>query len=180
MTHISNSLGTDQSGGRIVRPRAQARRRRRWWMPRKAPGTGRSTSRKSAAISWPFPATRCAGRRASASCMAARKCSKTCRRTRAAGEMILNVDFQRSTWKHAPHKFEAGTPDISGAVGLHAAMDYLDAIGREQHRAARPGTGAYAYAQLSRCKRHPPLRPAHRARRAGELPAEKTSTPMTW
>jgi len=29
-----------------------------------------------------------------------------------------------------PHKFEAGTPDIAGAVGLHAAMDYLDAIGR--------------------------------------------------
>ena len=34
------------------------------------------------------------------------------------GEMILNVEFQKSTWKHAPHRFEAGTPDISGAVGL--------------------------------------------------------------
>src|SRR5258707_331397 len=45
------------------------------------------------------------------------------------GEMILNVTFQKSTWKHAPHRFEAGTPDISGAVGLHAAMDYLDSIG---------------------------------------------------
>ena len=31
------------------------------------------------------------------------------------GEMILNVDYQKSTWKHAPHRFEAGTPDISGA-----------------------------------------------------------------
>src|SRR5208282_839148 len=46
------------------------------------------------------------------------------------GEMILSVDFQKSTWKPAPHKFEAGTPDISGAIGLHAAMDYLDQIGR--------------------------------------------------
>src|SRR5256886_4838964 len=48
------------------------------------------------------------------------------------GEMILNVDFQQSTWKHAPHRFEAGTPDISGAIGLHATMDYLDRIGRHK------------------------------------------------
>src|SRR5437762_1766847 len=46
------------------------------------------------------------------------------------GEMILSVEYHKSTWKHAPHKFEAGTPDISGAIGLHAAMDYLDDIGR--------------------------------------------------
>src|SRR3954463_10294003 len=32
------------------------------------------------------------------------------------GEMILNVEFQKSTWKHAPHRFEAGTPDMSGAI----------------------------------------------------------------
>ena len=31
----------------------------------------------------------------------------------------------------APHKFEAGTPNIAGAVGLHAALDYLDALGRK-------------------------------------------------
>ena len=47
------------------------------------------------------------------------------------GEMILNVDYYKTTYKPAPHRFEAGTPDISGAVGLHAALDYLDAIGRE-------------------------------------------------
>ena len=68
------------------------------------------------------------------------------------GEMILNVDFQRSTWKQPPHRFEAGTPDISGAVGLHAAMDYLDQIGR--HNIARHDQElcAYAYAALSRLK----------------------------
>src|SRR2546426_3950644 len=48
------------------------------------------------------------------------------------GEMILSVDFYNTTYKHAPHKFEAGTPDISGPIGLHAAMDYLDGIGREK------------------------------------------------
>ncbi len=47
------------------------------------------------------------------------------------GEMILTVEYQQTEFKKAPHRFEAGTPDISGPVGLHAAMDYLDAIGRE-------------------------------------------------
>ena len=46
------------------------------------------------------------------------------------GEMIASVQFEQSTWNKVPHKFEAGTPDIAGAVGLHAAMDYLDAVGR--------------------------------------------------
>lgn len=66
------------------------------------------------------------------------------------GEMILNVDFQRSTWKHAPHKFEAGTPDISGAVGLHAAMEYLDKLGRPRIAEHDQELGAYAYEKLSR------------------------------
>lgn len=47
------------------------------------------------------------------------------------GEMILNAGYEKTEYKHAPHRFEAGTPDISGPIGLHAAMDYLDAIGRE-------------------------------------------------
>jgi cysteine desulfurase/selenocysteine lyase len=65
------------------------------------------------------------------------------------GEMILDVDWQRSTWKEPPHKFEAGTPDISGAVGLHAAMDYLDAIGRQHIAQHDQELGAYAFARLS-------------------------------
>src|SRR5271165_3105224 len=36
------------------------------------------------------------------------------------GEMILNVDYFKTTYKNAPHRFEAGTPDISGVIGLHA------------------------------------------------------------
>jgi cysteine desulfurase/selenocysteine lyase len=68
------------------------------------------------------------------------------------GEMILNVEFQKSTWKHAPHRFEAGTPDISGAIGLHAAMDYLDKIGRHTIAGHDQEMGAYAFAQLSGLK----------------------------
>src|SRR5258706_2828031 len=68
------------------------------------------------------------------------------------GEMILNVDFHKSTWKHAPHRFEAGTPDISGAVGLHAAMDYLDKIGRPNIAQHEQELGAYAFTKLSGLK----------------------------
>ena len=68
------------------------------------------------------------------------------------GEMILSVSYQKSTWKHAPHRFEAGTPDISGAVGLHAAMDYLDRIGRTRIAEHDQELGAYAYEKLSHFK----------------------------
>jgi cysteine desulfurase/selenocysteine lyase len=47
------------------------------------------------------------------------------------GDMISSVDFFHSTWKEAPHKFEAGTPDFAGAIGLGVALDYLAAIGCE-------------------------------------------------
>jgi cysteine desulfurase/selenocysteine lyase len=66
------------------------------------------------------------------------------------GEMILNVDWQQSSWKPAPHRFEAGTPNIAGAIGLHAAMDYLDRIGRDKIAQHDQELGAYAYAKLSR------------------------------
>jgi len=45
------------------------------------------------------------------------------------GDMIRSVTFERSTWNDLPHKFEAGTPNISGAIGLAAAMDYLETLG---------------------------------------------------
>ena len=52
------------------------------------------------------------------------------------GEMIKEVRFDGTVFNDAPHKFEAGTPNIAGFVGLGAAVDYLDALGRE-HIAAR-------------------------------------------
>jgi len=47
------------------------------------------------------------------------------------GEMISEVTYKGPVFKDGPHKFEAGTPNMSGAVGLAAAMDYIDAIGRQ-------------------------------------------------
>jgi cysteine desulfurase / selenocysteine lyase len=46
------------------------------------------------------------------------------------GEMIETVSFERSTWNRLPYKFEAGTPNIAGAVGLGAAIDWLQAQDR--------------------------------------------------
>jgi cysteine desulfurase / selenocysteine lyase len=46
------------------------------------------------------------------------------------GEMIVSVTYERATFKPAPQKFEAGTPNIAGAIGLGAAVDYLEQIGR--------------------------------------------------
>ena len=68
------------------------------------------------------------------------------------GEMILTADYQKSSYKAPPHRFEAGTPDISGPIGLHAAMDYLDTIGRDKISAHDMEMGAYAFAKLTELK----------------------------
>ena len=48
------------------------------------------------------------------------------------GEMILSVTFEKTTYNKVPHKFEAGTPHIAGAIGMGAAVDYLEAIGLDR------------------------------------------------
>ncbi|MEX2651438.1 MAG: cysteine desulfurase, partial [Acidimicrobiia bacterium] len=48
------------------------------------------------------------------------------------GEMISDVTLQDATWADIPHRFEAGTPPIIEAIGLHAAIDYLDTIGKDK------------------------------------------------
>ena len=65
------------------------------------------------------------------------------------GEMISKVGFQTSEYHVPPHKFEAGTPNIAGAVGLHAALDYLDALGRKAIHAHDTDLAAYAKERLA-------------------------------
>ena len=48
------------------------------------------------------------------------------------GDMISRVGFDRTTFKEPPHRFEAGTPDFAGAIGLGVAVDYVDELGRER------------------------------------------------
>lgn len=47
------------------------------------------------------------------------------------GDMILSVSFEETLYNHLPHKFEAGTPHIEGAIGLGAAIDFLETVGME-------------------------------------------------
>ena len=64
------------------------------------------------------------------------------------GEMIRVVERERSTWAEVPHKFEAGTPDIAGAVGLAAAVDFLAALGREEVQRSEREIVGYALDRL--------------------------------
>ncbi len=50
----------------------------------------------------------------------------------SGGEMIRSVTFEETIYNTLPHKFEAGTPDIAGAIGLGAAIEYLESIGMER------------------------------------------------
>lgn len=51
------------------------------------------------------------------------------------GEMIDEVSFEKTTYAPLPYKFEAGTPNIEGAVGLHAALDYINSVGYDNIKA---------------------------------------------
>jgi cysteine desulfurase/selenocysteine lyase len=48
------------------------------------------------------------------------------------GGMVASVTYEGATWKPAPERFEAGTPNVAGAIGLGAACDYLDQLGRDK------------------------------------------------
>jgi cysteine desulfurase/selenocysteine lyase len=64
------------------------------------------------------------------------------------GDMIGEVTFASSTWNVPPQKFEAGTPNIAGAIGLGAAVDYITRVGQSAITAHEEEMTAYALAQL--------------------------------
>jgi cysteine desulfurase / selenocysteine lyase len=64
------------------------------------------------------------------------------------GDMIETVTFDRSTWAPLPNKFEAGTPDIAGAIGLGAAIDYVTKVGIERYAAYEDELLHYATEQI--------------------------------
>jgi len=65
------------------------------------------------------------------------------------GEMISSVTVEKSTWKPAPHKFEAGTPAIVEAAGLAAAIDYVEGLDYDAIQAHEQGLLAYATERLT-------------------------------
>jgi cysteine desulfurase / selenocysteine lyase len=83
------------------------------------------------------------------------------------GDMIASVDFQQTTWNELPYKFEAGTPPIAEAVGLGAAVEYLERLGMERVREHERALTAY---MLERLREVPGLRvvgPPSAERRGG-------------
>ncbi|MGB0955847.1 MAG: SufS family cysteine desulfurase [Panacagrimonas sp.] len=60
------------------------------------------------------------------------------------GDMIETVSFAQSTWNELPYKFEAGTPDISGAIGFAAALDWIEGIGLDAIHKHEQALLAYA------------------------------------
>ncbi len=64
------------------------------------------------------------------------------------GEMIREVHTTGATWKDLPYKFEAGTPNVSGAIGLGAAVDYLQNIGMRNVHDHEKEIGGYALARM--------------------------------
>ena len=82
------------------------------------------------------------------------------------GDMIASVTFERSTWNTLPYKFEAGTPHMAGAIGLHAALDYIEAAGFDRiaaHEAMLLERAAAALAEI------PGVRLIGTARRKGSI-----------
>ncbi len=94
------------------------------------------------------------------------------------GDMIRQVHLQESTWNELPHKFEAGTPAIAEAIGMGAAIDYLNALGMENVRAHEMELTQYALDKLQEVPTLRVIGPTASAQRGGlaafEMQAEGT------
>ncbi|PLR92606.1 cysteine desulfurase [Bacillus sp. T33-2] len=85
------------------------------------------------------------------------------------GEMIDFVDLYDSTWKELPWKFEGGTPIIAGAIGLGAAIDFLQEVGLENIEAHEHKLAAYAMQRMSEIEGATIYGPKDAAKRAGVI-----------
>ncbi len=65
------------------------------------------------------------------------------------GEMIETVELEHSTWAAVPHKFEAGTPNVAGAVGMAAAAEYIESLGYDAIAAHERALVRYGLERLS-------------------------------
>lgn len=90
------------------------------------------------------------------------------------GEMIKEVSFGQErcsiTWNEVPYKFEAGTPNIAGAVGLGAAVRYLSDLGMDNVFAHEKELTEYAYKHLRECSNVTLYGPSDLSRKCGIVP----------
>lgn len=85
------------------------------------------------------------------------------------GEMIDFVDLYDSTWKELPWKFEGGTPIIAGAIGLGAAIDFLESIGLDKIEQHEHKLAAYALKKMSEVEGLTIYGPMDASKRAGVI-----------
>ena len=101
-----------------------------------APCTCRSTCRISTATSIVFTGHKVYGPSGIGVLYGKKDMLERMRPFQGGGEMIEEVTEDNVTYNDPPHRFEAGTPPIVQAIGLGAALDYMDSIGRERDRRA--------------------------------------------
>ena len=85
------------------------------------------------------------------------------------GEMIRDVQLDSATWNDIPWRFEAGTPNVAEAVGLAAAVDYLDKLGMDRIRAAEHQLTGYTLGRLAEVEGLRVFGPADTEQRGGML-----------
>jgi len=93
------------------------------------------------------------------------------------GDMISTVKIEKTQWAELPLKFEAGTPNIEGAIGLGAAVDYLQKIGMENVRKHEVGLTHYALEKLSKIEEVEVFGPKEVSKRCGVISFKIGSVP---
>ena len=94
------------------------------------------------------------------------------------GEMIRKVTFEGATWNDLPWKFEAGTPNIADVIAFGAAIDYLEALGMDNVRAARGRDHGLRAGPAGDDRRHD-RSTARRTRRSAAASSRSTSATCT-
>ena len=165
VAHVSNALGTVLPVKRIIEA-AHAHGAR--GAGRRRPGGAahaRSTCARSARTSTPSPRHKLYGPTGIGVLYGREELLAAMPPWQGGGDMILTVSFEKTTYNELPWKFEAGTPNISGAVGLAAAMDYVEGLGLDGDRCARGAAAAAGdrassrACRTSRSSARPPTRP---------------------
>ena len=164
-SHMSNALGTINPvprSSRLAHARGVAgpdRRRRR---PRTTCAVDVAGARLR--LLRRSRATSCTARPASACSTASEALLEAMPPFMGGGDMISSVTFERARWNELPYKFEAGTPHIAGAIGLGAAIDYIDG---DRLRRRSPRTSASCWSTAPRSLQCDCRRP-HRSARRGD------------
>ena len=170
--------GHHQSGQGIMSEGSLQRAYSLWSMERKVPDTCPSMFRKSIVISMPSQDTKYVGLQVLGYSTLENQSWTPGRLTREGGEMIQEVTFERPSFKASPHRYEAGTPNMAGAVGLARAMDYIDAIGRQQIHDHDQALAQYFYDEIRRFPRSQVFGPP--TNRGGLVSFSSMASYMTW